>query len=369
MSNLAIYRKYRPQTFDDILGQDVITQILKETAKRDNFSHAYLFSGPRGTGKTTTARLIAKTANCEKRQEDDKFRNKGEPCNECESCLKTAEGRNLDMVEIDAASNRGIDDIRNLRDNIKTAPSASTYKVFIIDEAHMLTKEAFNALLKTLEEPPEYVILIMATTELEKIPATITSRAQKFHFKKVPLKRIAQKINSIAETEDINIDEEAVELIASAAEGSFRDAESLLDQLVSTKSKSITVEDVEGMIGKIGFDKLSEVAGVLLENNLDKALKTINEIDEEGHSLTSFTKDLLRYLRRTAVLKFSPDIKEALQKELTEDHLEQLQAHTELFQKKDVGLIKKLVKAYSQMRYSEFPIIPLETAIIEHLKD
>ena len=180
MPHLAIYRKYRPATFEDLLGQEMIVKILKEEAKQDRLSHAYIFSGPRGTGKTTSARLIAKIANCEKRATDAAFREKGEPCNSCNACTMIDEGKALDVIEIDGASNRGVDEIRNLKESIRTSPSASRFKVYIIDEAHMLTKDAWNALLKTLEEPPRYVIIILATTEIEKVPATIASRAQKF---------------------------------------------------------------------------------------------------------------------------------------------------------------------------------------------
>lgn len=369
MSELSFYRKYRPANFNDILGQEPVVRILKESAKRGDFSHAYLFAGPRGTGKTTTARLISKTVNCLKRNDSKKFKKQGEPCNECEVCEKINAGRNLDIIEIDAASNRGIDEIRDLKENIKTPPSNSEFKVFIIDEAHMLTKSAFNALLKTLEEPPEYAILILATTEPEKVPSTITSRTQKFHFKKVPVKKISKKLKKITKDEDIDISNEALELIASSAEGSFRDAESLLDQLTSSSGKKITVNEVEEMIGKVGFDKLSDVAGNLISGNLEKSLDLISDIEESGQNIVQFTKDLIRYLRRVAVLKYSPNMRKTFKKELIEDHLEKLEEHAEIFKDDHLKLIKSIIKAYSQMRYSQFPIIPLEVAIIENTKE
>ncbi len=369
MENLAIYRKYRPSLFSEVIGQEMIVKILKEAAKQGKLAHAYLFTGPRGTGKTSVARLIAKVANCEKRLTDKEFQKKGEPCNKCQKCREIEAGRNLDIIEIDAASNRGIDEIRNLRENVRIPPSSSKYKVFIIDEAHMLTKDAFNALLKTLEEPPEHIILILATTEAEKIPSTISSRTQQFHFKLVPLEKVIEKLKEIVKKEKIKISDEALELIASSAEGSFRDAESLLDQLISGGDKEITVEEVEEMVGKVGFDKIDKIAGALLEDNSDEVLKLISEIEEEGYNLAQFNKELIKYLRRTAVLSFTPKMENVFKKELTESHLKKLKKNAEKFEEKHLKLLKNLIEAYSQMRYSQFPIIPLEVAIIEFLKD
>jgi DNA polymerase-3 subunit gamma/tau len=369
MSSLAIYRKYRPVSFSELIGQEMITKILKEGAKQDKLAHAYLFTGPRGTGKTSAARLIAKVANCEKRDKDNEFRKKGEPCNKCEVCKSIDTGRSLDVIEIDAASNRGIDEIRNLRENVRIPPSSSKYKVFIIDEAHMLTKDAFNALLKTLEEPPEYIILILATTESEKIPSTISSRTQQFHFKLVSLKEITNKLKEIVKKEKVKISEEALELIASSAEGSFRDAESLLDQLISSGDKEITVKEVEEMIGKVSFDKVDKIAEALIKNDSEKVLKLISEIEEGGYDLAQFNKELIKYLRRTAVLNFSPTMEDEFRKELTENHLEKLKKNAKEFETKHLKLLKNLIEAYSQMRYSQFPIIPLEVAIIDFLKN
>ena len=222
---LAIYRKYRPATFESLLGQDLTVKILKEAAREDRLAHAYLLAGPRGTGKTTSARLIAKIANCETRANDGNFKKKGEPCNKCGPCNEINEGRGLDVIEIDAASNRGIDEIRNLKESVRVSPASFRRKVFIIDEAHMLTKDAFNALLKTLEEPPPYVIIILATTEPDKIPATISSRTQQFYFKRALVNQIVGKLEEIAKKEKIQVSNEALELIAASAEGSFRDAE------------------------------------------------------------------------------------------------------------------------------------------------
>ncbi len=362
MSSLAIYRKYRPKTFSELLGQEIISGILKEAAKQDKIFHAYLFAGPRGTGKTTTARLIAKIANCEKRSKD------GEPCNECRFCHAIDEGRSLDVIEIDAASNRGIDEIRDLKENIRTAPAESKWKVFIIDEAHMLTTPAWNALLKTIEEPPGYVMFILATTEVEKVPATISSRTQQFHFQRPSVRQITEKLASIAKGEKVNVSEEAAELIAAQAEGSFRDAESLLDQLISAGKKKIELEDIERAVGKIGFQKLSAFAEEILKGELDKALEYLHAIEDEGYNLPQFAKDLISYLRRVTVLSLAPKMEVVMGHELTEEHLKKLKGHAKLFKEKHIELLKSLIAAYSQMRYSSFPIIPLEIALVENLK-
>jgi len=365
---LSLYRKYRPATFSDLLGQEIVVRVLKNASRQNKFSHAYLFAGPRGTGKTTAARLLAKVANCQKRQKDPEFAKKGEPCNECLSCRAIDEGHNLDLIEIDAASNRGIEEIRNLKESVRVAPSSYLYKVFIIDEAHQLTKEAANALLKTLEEPPSYVIIILATTEFEKIPPTISSRTQQFFFRKAYLRQILEKLKTICEKEKIKISPEALELVAASAEGSFRDAESLLDQLATMTENVIELKDVEMVLGKVGFQKISQIAELLLKKDLANVLKEIKIIEDSGQNLAQLTKDLIHYLRRVAVLKFNPQMIKIFENDFTPDHLKTMNAHSKIFTENHLNLLKSLITAYGQIRYSQFPIIPLEVAIIEQLK-
>ncbi len=376
----ALYRKYRPQKLDDVLGQETNVEILKNAAKAGRLGQAYIFYGARGTGKTTTARLIAKLLNCEKRRDDPEFAKLGEPCNECRECLAIDAQNSFDVVEIDAASNRGIDEIRNLKENIRTSPASADHKVYIIDEAHMLTGAAFNALLKTLEEPPKHAAIILATTEFEKLPSTITSRAQRFIFKKLPKATIMEKLTSIAAKEKIKIDEAAIELIAAAAEGSFRDAESLLDQISSlegagtddgkdgAKSKGISLADAERVTGRTGLKKVHEFADLIVKKDIKDALGYLNELNEDGHNLVQFNKDLIHYLRKVLSLKVNPSLKAVMERDLTRD---EVAAAIALGVAADIAvlvkMIKALIRAYAEMRYSPFAIVPLEVALVENL--
>jgi len=367
--SLAIYRKYRPKKLDDLIGQESIVTILKNAARRDRLAHAYLFYGSRGTGKTTAARILAKIANCETRKTDKKFHATGEPCNRCIPCDEINRGQGLDVVEIDAASNRGIDEMRNLKESIKLSPTSYRYKIFIIDETHQLTKEAFNALLKTLEEPPAHAIFILATTEYEKVPATIISRTQRFHFRRLPLPLIVQKLKTIIAAEKLNIEDDALELIAASADGSLRDAESLLDQLTSLEDK-VTLESVESIIGKVGFARVSALAELILEKKLDAALTTISKTHTDGYNIVDLTKELIHYLRRVVTLTANPSIETTFKNELTDRELTLLKTHAKLIQfEKHIPLLKSLIQAYADMRYSPFVAIPLETVLIEHLRE
>jgi len=365
--SLALYRKYRPKTLDDLLGQENTVQIIKNAAGQNRFAHAYLFYGSRGTGKTTTARLIAKLLNCEKRHEDSKFREQGEPCNECKSCIEIDRNNSLDVIEIDAASNRGIDEIRNLKENIQVAPVGGHYKVYIVDEVHMLTGPAFNALLKTLEEPPAHVVFVLATTEYEKLPATITSRTQRFVFKRATKSVILSKLESIAKAEKIKIDADALELLAAAGEGSFRDAESLLDQIAGSGEK-INLALAEKLTGRVGFKKVEQLTNLIIKSEAGGILKVLAEMQEEGHNVVQLTRDLIHYLRRVISLKLNPELRESFQTELTKDELENLKKFADLADsEKIIVLIKALIRAYTEMRYSPFAIVPLEIALIESL--
>jgi len=366
---LAIYRKYRPRLLEDLLGQEHIVGVLKNAAKKDRLAHAYLFYGPRGTGKTTAARLIAKVANCETRRNDPTFKDKGEPCNECRPCQEIDHGHAMDVVEIDAASNRGIDEIRSLKEGIKLSPTSYPFKVFIIDEIHMLTREAANALLKTLEEPPEHAIFVLATTEFEKVPATIASRTQKFRFRKLPIEQIINKLNRIIGAENLKVADDAIELIAAVSEGSLRDAESLLDQITSLE-KEVDLKGVEKIIGKIGFSRTAELSELILRNDLKGSLSYVAKINEAGYNVADLNKELIHYLRRALSLKFNPDLEILFKRELTARELDQLKQHSQTIDvNRHINLIKSLIRAYSEMRYSPFASVPLEVAIIENLKD
>jgi DNA polymerase-3 subunit gamma/tau len=366
---LAIYRKYRPKKLADIIGQENITTIIRNSTSQGKLAHAYLFYGPRGTGKTTIARILAKIANCQTRKEDKNFAAKGEPCNKCQACLAIDIGNALDVVEIDAASNRGIDEIRDLKENIKTLPSLYNYKVFIIDEIHMLTTPAFNALLKTLEEPPAHVIFILATTEYEKVPATIISRTQRFHFRKLTLKEIVSKLENILNSEKISYSKEAAEMIAYLADGSLRDAESLMDQIISLKGENITVQNVEDVLGKVDFLKTIGMCDLLVKEDLKKSLEFLYDIANQGYNLFQFNKDITEYLRRVLSLSLNPELEKMFERELAETEIKEVRKHAQVAnQEKLIALIKSLITAYSQMRYNPFPIVPFEIAIIENLK-
>jgi len=363
----ALYRKYRPKNFDELLGQETNVLILKNAAKSGRIGQAYIFYGPRGTGKTTTARLMAKLLNCEKRRTDPEFAKLGEPCNECRECQAIDAQASFDVIEIDAASNRGIDEIRNLKESIQTSPAQAEHKVYIIDEAHMLTGASFNALLKTLEEPPRHAAIILATTEFEKLPPTITSRAQRFVFKKPPKATIIEKLSEIAKKEKIKIDEPAIELIAAAGEGSFRDAISLLDQIASL-AKSITLADAERITGRTGLKKVHGFAERILKKDLRGSLEYLAELSDEGHNLVQFTKDLIHYLRKVLSLRIDPSLEKIMEKDLTKD---ELAAAKKLGAAADVAflvsLLKALIRAYSEMRYSPFAAVPLDVMLVEHL--
>ncbi|KEQ46183.1 DNA polymerase III subunit gamma/tau [Streptococcus oralis] len=293
----ALYRKYRSQTFSQLVGQEVVAKTLKQAVEQEKISHAYLFSGPRGTGKTSVAKIFAKAMNCPNQVD-------GEPCNSCYICQAVTEGSLEDVIEMDAASNNGVDEIREIRDKSTYAPSLARYKVYIIDEVHMLSTGAFNALLKTLEEPTQNVVFILATTELHKIPATILSRVQRFEFKSIRTQDITAHIHQILEKENISSEPEAVEIIARRAEGGMRDALSILDQALSlTQGNALTTAISEEITGTISLSALDNYVAALSQQDVPKALDALNLLFENGKSMTRFVTDLLQYLRDLLVVQ------------------------------------------------------------------
>ena len=293
----ALYRKYRSQTFSQLVGQDVVAKTLKQAVEQEKISHAYLFSGPRGTGKTSVAKIFAKAMNCPNQVD-------GEPCNSCYICQAVTDGSLEDVIEMDAASNNGVDEIREIRDKSTYAPSLARYKVYIIDEVHMLSTGAFNALLKTLEEPTQNVVFILATTELHKIPATILSRVQRFEFKSIKTKDIKEHIHYILDKENISSEPEAVEIIARRAEGGMRDALSILDQALSlTQGNCLTTAISEEITGTISLRALDNYVVALSQQDISKALECLNFLFENGKSMTRFVTDLLQYLRDLLIVQ------------------------------------------------------------------
>lgn len=300
----AYYRKWRPQTFDDVCGQDHVKKTLINALKTRKVAHAYLFAGPRGTGKTTMARLLAKSLNCEKVNYKDGENKAVEPCNKCASCQEIMQGQSFDVIEIDAASNRGIEEIRELREKVKFAPVRSPFKVFIIDEVHMLTREAFNALLKTLEEPPAHVIFILATTEVHKILPTIVSRCQRYDFRRGELPQIESKLKQVAKDEKLKMDEEAVRLIARMADGSFRDGLSLLDQIASVAGgEKVTVATVRQALGLADQESVGQFLDNLSQGKVDELIKVVRAVGESGGDMTVFVNQILEKVRAILFIK------------------------------------------------------------------
>jgi len=385
MPNLVLYRKYRPQTFAEIIGQEHIVQTLTNAISSGMVSHAYLFSGPRGSGKTTIARLLAKAVNCQNRKG-----NEYEPCNKCSSCLEIMEGRSMDLIEIDAASHRGIDEIRELKDGIRFVPTKSKYKVFIIDESHQLTKEAVNALLKTLEEPPAHAIFVLATTEIHKMIPTIISRCQRFDFRKLTLPEIIKRLEIISQKEKAKIEKAALELIALNSGGSIRDGESLLDQVLTfagtfekeevdeasassspfANARVIKAEDIKGLLGLVEINLVSKFCDFIAEKNASEAINFLNDTIDKGLDLQNFTKALINYLRQTLILKMTGE-KEGnlIITGLTKEEFQKLGEQSALFKEDKLrNILELLLEAENKMKYSSIPQLPLELAIIEAIE-
>ena len=322
MTSQSLYRKWRSQTFDDLVGQEPIIRTLKNALKSDNVKHAYLFTGPRGTGKTSTARLLAKTVNCSNPKD-------GEPCNECLQCREITSGNSFNVIEIDAASNRGIDNIRDLREKVMMPPSTGKYKVYVLDEAHMLTNEAFNALLKTLEEPPPYAIFVLATTDVHKMLPTVLSRCQRFDFKRISTSQIVKHLLYVSEQENIKLERSAAELIARTAAGGMRDALSLLDQAIAYAGEEISLEHVQVMLGVADARAIFKLITYIAECNSSAILHLIHELSEAGADLRQINAQVVEYWRAVMLARAGADATSIL--DLTEDEAHDVQLLTQLF--------------------------------------
>ncbi|MBI3305281.1 DNA polymerase III subunit gamma/tau [Candidatus Parcubacteria bacterium] len=385
MMRQVIYRKYRPQTFAEVVGQEHVVSTLTNAIALGRVGHAYLFAGSRGTGKTTLARILAKTVNCAnvsgisagksadtlsiRRSLGEGGPHKSvEPCNKCLSCQEFSKGVALDLVEIDAASNRGIDEIRELREGIRFAPAKAKYKAYIIDEAHQLTKEAFNALLKTLEEPPAHAIFVLATTEVERMPATILSRVQRFDFKKFTVPQIETRLSTLTKAEGVKIEAAALRTVAAAGEGSLRDAERTLEQVIAFSESPITLAHVESILGRVNIEKITGFVDLLSAHNLAGAVHNLHELSDAGINLHEFTKGLIQHLRRAMVLAASPQLKAALSTSLTDEEFAAVHAHANAFPINQLTrVIDRFIRAENELRRSPLPLLPLELAVVQLL--
>jgi len=357
MSYQVIARKYRPQVFDEVAGQRLITDTLKNAILNKRVAHGYIFSGGRGVGKTTTARILAKSLNCTNGPTVS-------PCGECPSCLEIAQGNSVDVFEIDAASNRGIDEIRELRENVRYLPARDPYKVFIIDEAHMLTTEAFNALLKTLEEPPPRSLFMLCTTEPHKLPTTIQSRCQHFSFRLLDYAEILDRLEWVLNKEQIEADEGALSAVAEAAEGSLRDALSLLDQAIASSGKRLEETHVRQLLGVVPSRVLVELVEAIDRGNAGQVLETVGRLSAEGYELNHFCGEFTRYIRNLAVAKSCGSASNLLQ--LPEGERVVLARLAERFSEEDIArFFQILIRTESEMRYALNPRFQLELALLK----
>ena len=351
MAYQALYRKWRPQTFDGVVGQTAITDTLKNAIKRGKISHAFLFAGPRGTGKTSCAKIFAKALNCTNLQD-------GEPCNECENCLAADQGTMNDIIEIDAASNNGVDEIRDIRDKVKYAPTQGKYKVYIIDEVHMLSMGAFNALLKTLEEPPEHVVFILATTELQKVPATIISRTQRYNFKRIDQHDLIARMTYILGQEKIDFEEKALEVIAQVADGGMRDSLSILDQILSYDQDKVKYEDALRITGYAAQEKIEQVLLNLLNGETSAALEIVHALLQDGASTKNILDELIS-LTVKGMLAIKSNKEETF---LTEDYVSEL---TKIPEEKFYSLVQAANNALNDLRYTNQQQIPLDVFVVQ----
>lgn len=360
MSYMVIARKWRPKTFDEIVGQPHVSKTLKNAIANNRIAHAYLFAGTRGIGKTTTARVMAKALNCVDGPTP-------EPCNQCIECKEISSGRAIDVIEIDGASNRGIDEIRDLRERAIYAPSRGKYKIYIIDEVHMLTKEAFNALLKILEEPPGHIIFMFATTEINKVPITILSRCQCFDLKRISVQDIVDHLSMISEKEGIKVDKENLFLIAKSAEGSMRDAQSLLDQIVSFGGKDVERESVVTILGIVDQEIFKALMEGINRKDADTLLKIMQDLTLYGHDMGLFCRDLLEFIRCLMITKISKDPYSLI--ELPKTRIDEMKDLASKFTIKELHqMFDILSKTEAEIRHSTDPLLPFEMALLKLTK-
>ncbi|MFY0544694.1 DNA polymerase III subunit gamma/tau [Brevibacillus sp. H7] len=356
MAYTALYRVYRPQTFHDVVGQAHVTTTLRNALREGRLSHAYLFNGPRGTGKTSAAKIMAKAVNCEQPHD-------GEPCNQCATCRAITDGSVTDVLEIDAASNRGVEEIRDIRDKVKFAPSDVKYKVYIIDEVHMLTTEAFNALLKTLEEPPSHVIFILATTEPHKLPATIISRCQRFDFHRIALKEMVSRLQYICQTQGVQAEEQALQLVAKMAEGGMRDALSLLDQAISYSADVVKASDIIQITGTVSQAYFSVLARQIAEQDVAKVMEQFDQVMVQGKDPEQFLQDFLYYYRDMLLLKTAPQLEEIVERKMLDDQFAQV---AELYTIPALySVIETISQALTQLKWSTYSRVLVELTLVK----